>query len=274
MIDAHQHFWVYDASRHGWISDEMSAIRKDFMPPTLEALYKQNNVDGCVAVQVDQAESENDFLLDLARRHKFIKGIVGWVDLRAANVQQRLEYYSHERSLKGFRHIVQGETDPEFLLNKNFLNGISYLQKYGFTYDVLVYAHQLPQVNKFLKATAPQPFILDHIAKPDIKAREIVKWSKEIREVAKHEHVLCKLSGMVTEAHFKSWKFEDLEPYMNVVLEAFGPKRIVYGSDWPVCLVAASYEQQLGVVRKFISKLSPDEQSKILGENAIRFYHL
>lgn len=273
-IDAHQHFWRYDPVRHEWINDSMTAIRRDFLPEELAGIYQRHNIDGCVAVQVDQVESENDFLLGLSRQHHFIKGIVGWVDLRSPSIEQRLEHYASEKLMKGFRHIVQGESDPNFLLGQDFGRGISQLAKHGFTYDILVYHHQLVQVGPFVSKHPKQHFIIDHLAKPAILNGEIKQWEKYMRSIAQHENVYCKLSGMVTEADFHRWTYEQLEPYIHVVLDAFSPSRVVYGSDWPVCLVAASYEQQLGVVRRAIEKLSDTEKAKVLGENAVRFYHL
>jgi L-fuconolactonase len=274
IIDAHQHFWKYSPQNHGWISEDMAAIRKDFMPADLAPIYTKNNVSGCVAVQVDQTEEENRFLIDLAERNSFIKGVVGWVDFREANVTERLEFYSSINIIKGFRHIVQGEPDKKFLLGDFFTRGISMLKQHNFTYDILVYANQLDQVEEFVRRFPEQPFIIDHLGKPGIKSRSIDDWKKRISTIGQYDNVYCKLSGMVTEADWHTWTYDDLEPYMHVVLKAFGPRRLVYGSDWPVCLVASNYEKQFGVVKRFIGSLSNAEQALILGENAIRFYHL
>jgi L-fuconolactonase len=274
IIDAHQHFWNYDPSRHGWIDDRMSAIRRDFLPAELQTIYSKNNIDGCVAVQVDQTEKENAYFLNFAQQFNFIKGIVGWVDLRAGNIEERVEYYRHFPLMKGFRHIVQGESDPDFMLRDDFCRGISWLGRYNFTYDILVYHHQLSQVAGFVKKFPEQSFIIDHLAKPAIAKGETGQWRKNIHAIAKHQQVYCKVSGLVTEANWQTWTYADLEPYLDTVLEAFGPSRLVYGSDWPVCLVAASYEKQLDVINTMISKLSKSERESILGENAIRFYHL
>jgi L-fuconolactonase len=274
IVDAHQHFWKYNPQNHAWISEDMSVIRRDFSPEDLAPIYQKNKVHGCVAVQVDQTEEENRFLIDLASRHSFIKGVVGWVDLRATDIEERLQFYSTIDIIKGFRHIVQGENDNRFLLGDFFTRGISFLKQFGFTYDVLVYENQLDQVEEFVKRFPDQPFIIDHIAKPQIRSRSIREWQARMTAIAKGDNVYCKLSGMVTEADWKKWTYADLEPYMQHVLECFGPERLVYGSDWPVCLVAASYEKQLGVVKQFIGSLSAREQDMILGENAVRFYHL
>ncbi|HMJ69240.1 MAG TPA: amidohydrolase family protein [Cyclobacteriaceae bacterium] len=274
IIDAHQHFWRYSPTRHGWITDDMAAIRRDFLPKELEQIYRQNDIDGCVAVQVDQNEAENEFILAYARMYPFIRGIVGWVDLQAPDIKERLDYYSSEKTIKGFRHIVQGEADPNFLLGQDFCRGIALLKSHDFTYDILVYHYQLVQVEPFIAKFPGQQFIIDHIAKPAIAKHEIAQWEKYMRAISKHENVYCKLSGLVTEADIKGWTYDDLAPYFDVVLDCFGPSRLIYGSDWPVCLVAATYEEQFGVLQKAIDRLSPAEKKQILGENAIRFYHL
>ncbi|MEI9919508.1 MAG: amidohydrolase family protein [Bacteroidota bacterium] len=274
IIDGHQHFWRYNPERLGWITDDMKAIRHDFLPKELEQIYRHNDVDGCVAVQVEQTEAENEYLLGFSRQHGFIRGIVGWVDLRATNIKERLQYYSEENKIKGFRHIVQGESDPNFLLGDDFCRGIGSLSSHNFTYDILVYHHQLLQVEPFIEKFPNQPFIIDHIAKPAIAKHEIKQWATHMRAIASHENVFCKLSGMVTEADVNNWTYDDIAPYIDTVLECFGPSRLVYGSDWPVCLVAGSYEEQFGVVQKAIEKLSASEKKQILGENAIHFYNL
>jgi L-fuconolactonase len=274
IIDGHQHFWRYNAERHGWITDDMAAIRRDFLPKELEQIYRQSDIDGSIAVQADQTEAETEYLLAFSRMYDFIKGIVGWADLQAPNIKERLDYFSSEKKVKGFRHIVQGESDPNFLFGQDFGRGIGQLASYNFTYDILVYHHQLAQVEPFVSKFPNQQFIIDHIAKPAIARHEIKQWSTHMRALAQHQNVYCKLSGMVTEADVNNWTYDDIAPYIDVVLECFGPKRLVYGSDWPVCLVAASYEEQFNVVQKALEKLSPAEKKQILGENAIRFYHI
>ncbi len=272
-IDAHQHFWSYDPHRHSWITDDMGVIRKDFTPADLEPILKTNKIEGCVTVQVDQTEKETEFQLKLARENSFIKGIVGWTDFRSPSVQARLEYYYQFPEVKGFRHIVQAE-EPDFLLNAAFCRGIGELEQYNFTYDILVYPAHLPAALEFVRKFPNQKFVLDHLAKPPIRTGEVEPWKSLIAEIGKHDNVYCKLSGMVTEADFKNWKLSDFQPYLDVIMNSFGPKRIMFGSDWPVCLVAASYEQQLDIVKKFIDPLSPSEKKGIMGENAVRFYHL
>ena len=273
-VDAHQHFWVFDPVRDSWISDEMSVVQRDFLPEDLEPVLKENGMDGCVAVQADQTETQNHFLIELADENPFIKGIVGWVDLRAGNIEGRLDYYSQFKLMKGFRHVLQGEEDRALMLNPAFMNGISRLKNHGFTYDILIFPDQLQYVTDFVKTFPDQQFVIDHIAKPDIKNQKIDDWAKGIRAVAENENLHCKLSGMVTEADWKNWKTEDFMPYMDVVFEAFGADRVMFGSDWPVCQVAASYFEMKGIAKAYTNKLSASEQAKFWGENAVEFYNL
>jgi len=273
-IDAHQHFWKYEPVKHAWIDDSMSVIRQDFMPIDLKKVYDENGIDGCVAVQADQTLEETNFLLWLSGKYEFIKGVVGWVDLRDDNVDKVLEEYSQHEKVKGFRHIVQGETDHNFLLRSNFLRGISYLEKYNFVYDILILPHQLGAALEFVKRFPQQKFVIDHIAKPYIKDGYFDGWAALMKEIAIQENVYCKLSGMITEAEYSSWTPEQIIPYLDLVLSAFGSNRIMFGSDWPVCLVAGGYAEVKHLVTDFISKLSLIEQAQIMGMNAIQFYNL
>jgi len=273
-IDAHHHFWLYDPARHEWITDEMSAIRKDFLPKDFEPILKQNGISGSVLVQVDQTETENDFQLKNAEENDFIKGVVGWVDLQADNIEERLEFYKQYKKMKGFRHILQGEADRALMLKPAFMNGIRKLKKFGYTYDILIYTDQLKYTKEFVAAFPDQLFVIDHLAKPNIKEQKIDEWKKDIEAVAQHENVYCKISGMVTEADWHNWKKEDFKPYLDVVMEAFGIDRIMYGSDYPVCLVAATYEQMKSIVDGYFSSFSKDEQEKFFGKNVINFYKL
>jgi L-fuconolactonase len=274
-IDAHQHFWKFDPVRDSWIGDEMWIIRKDFLPADLQPILQETGIDGCVSVQVDQSEEENEFLLDLAARHDVIKGVVGWVDLQHADVEDRLARYRSFPKMKGFRHVLQGERDRALMLKPAFKRGIGLLRQFGYTYDILIYPDQLGYASELIAAFPDQPFIIDHIAKPHIKDRYITEeWKDAIRAVAAHGNAWCKISGMVTEADWKHWKPEHLKPYIDTVVEAFGMQRVLYGSDWPVCLVAASYRQVLGLVEDYFSSFSEDERAAFFGGNAINFYHL
>ena len=274
VIDSHQHFWIYEAEKHAWIDDNMKVIRKDFLPEDLKIIYQQNNIDGCVAVQADQTLAETDFLLDLAAKNDFIKGIVGWADLRATNIDEVLEKYSQFPKLKGFRHVVQGEADHNFMLRPDFLNGIAALEKHNFTYDILIFPHQLGAALELVRRFPNQKFVIDHIAKPYIKDGFYDGWATSMKAIGEYQNVYCKLSGMTTEADYNNWTPEQIEPYMQLVLDAFGADRILFGSDWPVCLVAGNYTKTKELVTNFIAKLSPDEQAGIMGKNAIKFYNL
>ncbi len=272
-IDSHQHFWKYDLKNHAWINDEMKVIRKDFLPNDLLPILQDNRVGGCVAVQADQTESETNFLLDLAAQNKFIKGVVGWVDLCAENSTDRLEHFNQFNVLKGFRHILQGES-PEFILQPSFLNGISKLSEFNFTYDILVFPKHLRAVLQLVRQMPQQKFVIDHIAKPPIKEGLIDDWKKDLQEIAKCDNVYCKISGVVTEADWNTWTQENIKPYLDTVVTAFGTHRILFGSDWPVCLVAASYTQWITLVRNYFSSFSIHEQEKFFSSNAISFYQL
>jgi len=273
-IDAHQHFWKFDEIRDSWISAEMAVIRRDFMPADLKPLLEANGIDGCVVVQSDQTPAENEFQLQNAADHDFIKGVVGWVDLQSEDIETELTRLSAFEKLKGFRHILQGEADRALMLKPAFLNGISKLKEFGFTYDILIFPDQLKYAAELVSLFPDQLFVLDHIAKPDIKGQILEGWEEDMRDLAKFDNVYCKVSGLVTEADWANWKPEDFKPYLDVVFEAFGPERVMYGSDWPVCLLAGSYGQVKELVNQYVSKFSDEEQGLFWGGNAIRFYNL
>jgi L-fuconolactonase len=273
-IDAHQHFWKYDPVRDSWIDDHMTAIRRDFLPADLKPLLTQNTIAGSIVVQSDQSENENLFQLSNAFKHDFIKGVVGWVDFTRNDIDELLQEYAAVEKLKGFRHILQGESDRAFMLGNAFQKGIGSLKKLGFTYDILVFQDQLQYVNQFVRLFPDQPFVLDHIGKPNIAQRDIESWKKEIKELTKNENVYCKISGLVTEANWKNWTPDDFKPYLDVVVANFGISRIMYGSDWPVCLLAASYEQTIDIVESYFRDFSINEQEMFFGGNAVKFYKL
>jgi len=272
-IDAHQHFWKFDSVRDNWITDDMSVIQKDFLPVDLHPLLQKNKFDGCVVVQSDQSEGENIFQLINAEENDFIKGIVGWVDLQSELVEERLEHYQSFKKIKGFRHVLQGESDRALMLRPSFKRGISLLNKYDFTFDILIFPDQLPYSSELVKAFPDQPFVIDHIAKPDIKNKNISEWESDMEIIAQYENVYCKISGMITEAD-KSRSKEDFTPYMDVVIKSFGTKRIMFGSDWPVCLLAASYDEVVNITQEYFSSFSQNEQQLFFGENASTFYKL
>ena len=275
-IDSHQHFWIYDAVRDAWINDQMTRIRRNFLPEDLLPVLQANGVDGCVAVQADQSEVETIFLLALAEKYShFVKGVVGWVDLRAEDLYEKLEYYSQYELLKGFRHVAQAEPD-DFLSRADVIKGIRQLTAFDFTYDILIYPTQLKAALHLVREVSEVKFVVDHLAKPYIKDQKINTWSNYMRQLAAQPHVHCKVSGMVTEADWQHWTKKDFYPYLDVVLEAFGPERLLFGSDWPVCLVAAEYDQVIGLVRDYMTHVgfSQSDQAKVFGENAVRFYRL
>jgi L-fuconolactonase len=272
-VDSHQHFWHYSEEEYGWINDAMAAIRRDFLPADLRPLLADAGIDASVAVQARQSLEETEWLLALAEQHDWIAGVVGWVQLTSADVDETLEKLAARSKLKGVRHVLQGEADA-YMQREDFHAGLAKLRRYSLTYDVLVLERQLPAAIQLVDRHPDQPFVLDHIAKPLIAAHELEPWRTHIRELARRPHVSCKLSGLVTEADFDRWTEDDLRPYVETVLEAFGPERLMFGSDWPVCAVAATYARWAGVVRQYISALSADEQKAILGGNAVRFYGL
>jgi L-fuconolactonase len=273
-IDAHQHFWKYNEVRDSWITDDMSVIQKNFLPEDLKPVLQTNGIDGSIIVQSDQSKDENVFQLANALQHDFIKGVVGWVDLQAQNLTDHLEYYKEFKKLKGFRHVLQGEQQRDFMLRPDFKRGIGKLKTFGYTYDILIFPDQLKFTIDFVKAFPDQPFVLDHLAKPHIKDGKIETWKRDIETLASFDNVFCKVSGMVTEANWTAWVKEDFKPYLDVVVESFGTTRLMYGSDWPVCLVAGSYEQIFNLVKDYFSTFSQTEQDLIFGKNASRFYNL
>lgn len=273
-IDSHQHFWKFDPVRDSWIDESMKVIQKDFYPRDLQPVLSANGIDGCIAVQADQSLSENEFHLELASKHDFIKGIVGWIDLQADNISDQLESYQEHQKIKGFRHVLQGEKQRDFMLRPDFKRGIGALLKFGYTYDILIYPDQLEYTKQFVAAFPDQPFVIDHLAKPHIKDRKIDQWRDDIASVAAYENVYCKVSGMVTEAEWVGWKQSDFTPYMDAIVEAFGTNRLMFGSDWPVCLVAAGYDQVLGIINDYFKSFSKMEQDAIFGATAMRFYNL
>jgi L-fuconolactonase len=273
VIDSHQHFWKFDPVRDSWINDKMSIIRRNFFPADIQPSLAKNQITGCVSVQADQSEVETEFLLQLADQNDFIKGVVGWVDLRSPNLKERLTYFKKFKKLKGFRHVVQGEPRG-FLLQDNFIDGVNLLHEYGFTYDLLIYHYQLEEALHFVSKVPDVKIVLDHMAKPSIRTGEKTHWELNMAALATYKNVWCKISGMVTEAEWTKWKSDDFYPYLDEVFEAFGTDRIMYGSDWPVCLVAATYDQQLAIVQLYLSKFSPEEKRQVMGDNARRFYNL
>ena len=273
-IDAHQHFWIFDAARDAWITGDMQRIRRDFMPQDLKPELLRAGMDGCIAVQADQSERETEFLVKLARENSFIKGVVGWANLSDPDVAERLEHFSTLQVVKGFRHILQGETDRRYLLRDEFKRGIAALKQHDFTYDILIHNDQLPYVAPLLAAFADQRFVIDHLAKPSVKTGELEAWKNEMLAIAQYPNVWCKVSGLITEGAWRGWLPDDFYPYIDVVVEAFGMHRLMFGSDWPVCLLAGTYAETLGLVEKYFQNFSASEKDAFFGGNAADFYRL
>lgn len=272
-IDAHQHFWKYNPARDAWLQS-FPSLQKDFLLPDVAPHLQHHNIDGCIAVQADQSEEETKFLLSLAAENTLIKGVVGWVNLCSGNIEEKLDYYSQFGLLKGFRHILQAEPDDEFMLNDEFINGLSLLDEYGFAYDILVYPRHLPYVQQLVAMFPDQRFVIDHLAKPFIKSGELHPWQEDIQKIASYPNVYCKVSGMVTEANWQQHRHEDFIPYLDAIVAAFGFNRIMFGSDFPVCLLAASYNEMFSIVQRYFSAFPQERQALVFGGNAGRFYRL
>ena len=271
MIDTHVHFWNYDPVRDSWINEDMSTIRKDFSPKNLLRVYNELHITGCIAVQASQSEAENHFLLTLAEQSEIIKGIVGWVDLLSPQLDERLAYWSNFKTIKGWRHILQAE-NAEFILNKKFIAGVKQLKKYDYTYDLLCYHNQLEAIIQMVDQLPDQPFILDHCGKPDVKSQDLKAWTEHIKILAQNPNVLCKVSGLLTEADWKNWTEKELFNCFDVIFEQFGPERVMYGSDWPVMLISRPYQDWFNLVSKYTERFTAAERKLIFTENATAFY--
>jgi L-fuconolactonase len=272
-IDSHVHFWKYDKHRDAWITDQMKILQQDYLPEHLALSLKRNGIDGCVAVQAAQLEVETRYLVELSKTHNIIKAVVGWIDLSAENVDERLEYFSQYPIIKGYRHIVQSEPEG-FLLRDDFLRGVSALKKYDLTYDVLVYHYQLPEAVKFVEKLQGQKLVIDHCAKPDIKDKNIGEWKRLMKEIAQSPNVYCKLSGLFTEASWKGWSVDEFYPYLDVAFEYFGVDRLMFGSDWPVILLSGIYVQWRSLLDRYMEDNPPEEKEKVFGLNAAAFYSI
>ena len=273
-VDGHQHFWVYKPEDLPWIPPELPLLRRDYLPEHLAPLLQANGVDGTIVVQAQHSLRETQWLLELAERHPFIRGVVGWVDLRSPRLGGELERFSKSRKLKGLRHILQDEADLNFMLGREFTAGIGLLKEFGLTYDLVIAPRHLPAACELVARFPEQPFVLDHIAKPLIKDGVLSPWDADLRKLAALPNVCCKVSGMVTEADWAKWKPADFTPFLDVVWEAFGAQRIMFGSDWPVCLLAGDYGQVRGLAAGYVGSLSKSEQEAFWGGVASRFYSL
>jgi len=271
-IDSHHHFWRYDPVQYDWIDDGMRALRRDFLPGDLQPATGSAGIDGVISVQARQSLQETDWLLDIASRHEFIRGVVGWVPLASSNLKRELERLADSKKLVGVRHVVQGEPDDNFILGDDFNRGVATLKDFGLRYDILIFERHLPQTIRFVDRHPEQTFVLDHVAKPKIRRGEMEPWRTNIAELAKRPNVYCKVSGMVTEADVHRWTPQQLRPYFDAVLESFGPRRLMFGSDWPVCLVGVPYRHWLQTVREWASPLTAAEQERLFGGTAVEAY--
>jgi L-fuconolactonase len=274
VVDGHVHFWRYDAAEYSWIDDSMAGLRRDFLPHDLKREMADAGVEACVAVQARQSLEETRWLLELADAHPFIAGVVGWVDLRSETVRSEIERFATHRKLIGLRHIVQSEPDDRFLLGADFCRGISELEAFDLAYDILIYPRHLAAACEFVARFPRQRFVLDHLAKPEIRAGDISAWEKDLRRLAKSPRVFCKLSGLVTEADWSHWTPEQLRPYLDVAWDCFGPERLMIGTDWPVCTVAASYRQVVAIVEGYCRDFPAPVRDAVMGGNARTFWRL
>jgi L-fuconolactonase len=272
-IDSHVHFWKYDKKRDTWITNDMKILQQDYVVEQIKGTLSRNGVDGVIAVQADTSETETHFLVELANSHPEIKGVVGWIDLCNENIEDRLQYFSQYPAIKGYRYILQTEAD-DFASREDFQRGIAALAPYGYTYDVLVFPRHLPAVNELLKKFPEQIFIIDHCAKPSIKGAPDATWTEWMKKIAANGNAYCKLSGLLTEAEWKKWSAADFYPYLDVVMKAFGPERLLFGSDWPVILLSGMYVQWKSLLEKYMEHHSPEDREKVFGGVASRVYRV
>lgn len=278
-IDAHHHLWRYTPEEYGWIDDDMKALRRDFLPEDLAAALATAGIDGTIAVQARQTMEETRWLLDLADKTDAIRGVVGWAPIAGEEFPGVMEEFDGRVKLKGLRHVIQDEKDEHYILREDFNSGIRTLLGSGLVYDILIYERHLADTIHFVDQHPEQVFVLDHVAKPLIAAGELEPWAERMRELGQRANVWCKISGMVTEADWRhdverARSLETLKPYLDVVVEAFGPGRLMAGSDWPVCLVASEYAQWFDLLREYFAGFSEAERGSVFGATAIEVYGL
>lgn len=272
-IDSHQHFWKYDPTKQGWIDSTMGAIKQDFLPENLFPELVAHDLDGSVVVQAEESFRETAWLLDLCSEEEKIKGVIGWADLSSDDLDRDLDQFAASEKLKGYREVLQAKS-PSYFLKPEFIRGLTKIGKRGYSYDLLVFSSQLEEATELIKRSPEQPIVIDHLAKPNIKLGTWRDWKKSMSLLSEREYIFCKLSGMITEADWKSWKADDLRPYLEICLELFGPNRLMFGSDWPVCLLAGTYSEVVKIIEDFVSPLSPDEKELIWGKTACNFYNI
>lgn len=273
-IDAHQHFWDLDRFDYRWMPPEPSPLRRNFLPEQLSAILSRNRFDGSILVQANTLLAETRWLLEIASAHEFVRGVVGWVDLAQSRVGEQLEEFQKHPKFKGVRHPVHDESDLNWLVRENVLQGLSEVARRGLPYDLLLRPQHLPLIPKLAERTPNLRMVIDHMAKPLIAAGEMDEWARDMELAAAIPQVYCKLSGMITEADWKSWKAEDMKPYIAHVFELFGPDRLMFGSDWPVCLQAGTWKEVLAAFTQALGPVTMEVRSRLLGETAQQFYHL
>jgi L-fuconolactonase len=273
-IDAHHHLWQYSHEQYPWMSENMGTLRQDYLVDDLREVLQHSGIDCAIAVQARQTLEETEWLLDLADRSPFMQGVIGWVPLVDDNVRHHMGKLFDRKKLVAVRHVLHDEADEFYMLRKDFDRGVSLLKEFDLSYDILIFERHLPQTIKFVDRHPRQTFVLDHVAKPRIKDRLLSPWRENMFELAKRRNVYCKLSGMVTEADWETWTEADLQPYFDIAIEAFGPQRLMFGSDWPVILVACAYKRWVNTVQRLVSRLSVNEQASIFGGSAKEAYHL
>ncbi len=274
VIDAHHHFWRYDPVEFSGFDESRAALRKDFLPDELVLAIKSAGVDGTVAVQFRMNMEETRWLLDLATQHDFLRGVVGWVPLVSDHVRADLESLAHHPKLRGVRHVLFAPVEDQFMLRDDFNRGVSLLKEFGLSFDILIREHQLPMTLRFIDKHPDQVFVLDHIGKPKIRTAELEPWARYMKDLARRQNVYCKVSGMVNETDLRTWTPQSLQPYFDVVLEAFTPQRLMIASDWPLCLLACGYKRWIDTLRQWAASLSETERERFFGGTAQEAYKL
>lgn len=273
VIDSHVHFWKYDKKRFSWISNEMKLLKQDYLPEHLALSLKRNGIDGCIAVQADDAEVETRFLVELAQTHPEIKGVIGWLDPESDSFEEKLSFFSQYPIIKGWRYSRLHNTG-DYLLTEKTKEAILLLGQRGFTFDLLLHPEQLAQASRLAASLPGQIFVLDHGGKPLIAVKEINSWKNELNQLAKNRNVFCKISGLLTETSWKNWSPADFYPYLDVLFEAFSPQRLLFGSDWPVMLLSGMYVQWKSLIEKYMENHTEEERQAVFGGNAMAVYKL
>lgn len=274
ILDSHQHFWQVGRFDYPWMTSDLGVLYQDYLPSMLEPTLAQNEVSQTVLVQASNSVDESRWLLSLADDHPFIAGVVGWADLMSPELDLQLDELTSHPKFKGVRHLVESEPEDDWLLQPQVLRGLNRLTAYDLSYDLLVHTRHLKHIPKVADSCPELRLVIDHMAKPRIASREMQEWAEQLKPVASHQNIFCKLSGLVTEADWNEWSTSDLSPYVDYALELFGPERLMFGSDHPVCLLAASYGEVLNSFREILKDLSGEDRTRIFSHNAEQFYRL